>query len=61
MDSSEIVTLVDMFSYIEGHAMRMKLLCEMCRETRGLVHSGIKVNGKCSVLMFDNVQFIHVI
>ena len=48
-DSSEIVTLVDMFFYIGVHVDK-----EVCREIRGLVHSGIK--SACSVLKYHNVQ-----
>ena len=51
-DTSEILTLVDMFSY-------MALLVdeasnEVCREIRGIVHSGIK--NACRVLKYHNVQ-----
>ena len=53
MKSSEIVTLVDMFSYIEVHVEEAS--SEVCREIRGLVHSGIK--SACSVLKYHNVQF----
>ena len=52
MGSSEIVTLVDMFSYIEVHVVEAS--SEVCREIRGLVHSGIK--SACSVLKYHNVQ-----
>ena len=52
-DSAEIVTLVDMFSYIEVHVDEAS--SEVCREIRGLVHSGIK--SACSVLKYRNVQF----
>ena len=53
-DSSEIVTLVvDMFSYIAVHVDEAS--SEVCREIRGLVHSGIK--SACSVLKYHNVQF----
>ena len=51
-DSSEIVTLVDMFSYIGVHVDEAS--SEVCREIRGLVHSGIK--SACSVLKYHNVQ-----
>ena len=51
-DSLEIVTLVDMFSYIEVHVDESS--SEVCREIRGLVHSGIK--SACSVLKYHNVQ-----
>ena len=50
--SSEIVTLVDMFSYIAVHVDEAS--SEVCREIRGLVHSGIK--SACSVLKYHNVQ-----
>ena len=52
-DSLEIVTLVDMFSYIAVHVDEAS--SEVCREIRGLVHSGIK--SACSVLKYHNVQF----
>ena len=52
-DSAEIVTLVDMFSYIIVHVDEAS--SEVCREIRGLVHSGIK--SACSVLKYHNVQF----
>ena len=52
-DSLEIVTLVDMFSYIEVHVDEAS--SGVCREIRGLVHSGIK--SACSVLKYHNVQF----
>ena len=52
-DSSEVVTLVDMFSYIVVHVDEAS--SEVCREIRGLVHSGIK--SACSVLKYHNVQF----
>ena len=51
-DSAEIVTLVDMFSYIAVHVDEAS--SEMCREIRGLVHSGVK--SACSVLKYHNVQ-----
>ena len=51
-DSSEIVTLIDMFSYIEVHVDEAS--SEVCREIRGLVHSGIE--SACSVLKYHNVQ-----
>ena len=52
-DSSKIVTLVDMFSYIEVHVDEASR--EVCREIRSLVHSGIK--SACSVLKYHDVQF----
>ena len=52
-DSSEVVTLVDMFSHIVVHVDEAS--SEVCREIRGLVHSGIK--SACSVLKYHNVQF----
>ena len=53
IDSSEIVTLVDMFSNIEVHVDEAS--SEVCREIRGLVRSGIK--SACSMLKYQNVQF----
>ena len=53
IESSEIVTLVDMFSYIGVHVDEAS--SEVCREIRGLVHSGIK--SACIVLKYHNVQF----
>ena len=50
--STEVVTLVDMFSYIGVHVDEAS--SEVCREIRGLVHSGIK--SACSVLKYHNVQ-----
>ena len=50
--SAEIVTLVDMFSYIAVHVDEASSV--VCREIRGLVHSGIK--SACSVLKYHNVQ-----
>ena len=52
-DSAEIVTLVDMFSYIAVHVDEAS--SEVCKEIRGYVHSGIK--SACSVLKYHNVQF----
>ena len=52
MKFSEIVTLVDMFSYIVVHVEEASSV--VCREIRGLVHSGIK--SACSVLKYHNVQ-----
>ena len=51
--SAEIVTLVDVFSYIEVHVDEAS--SEECSEIRGLVHNGIK--SACSVLKYHNVQF----
>ena len=51
--SAEIVTLVDMFSYIAVHVDEAS--SEVCSEIRGLVHSVIK--SACSVLKYHNVQF----
>ena len=51
-NSLQIVDLVDMFSYIEVHVDEAS--SEVCREIRGLVHSGIK--SACSVLKYHNVQ-----
>ena len=50
--STEIVTLIDMFSYIAVHVDAAS--SEVCREIRGLVHSGIK--SACSVLKYHNIQ-----
>ena len=50
-DSSEIVTLVDMFSCIEVHVDEASSEIHV----RGLVRSGIK--SACSVLKYHNVQF----
>ena len=50
---SVIVTLVDMFSYIQLHVDEGSH--EACSEIRGLVHSGIK--SACSVLKYSHVQF----
>ena len=47
----EIMTLVDMISYIEVHVDEAS--SEVCREIRGLVHSGIK--SACGVLKYHNV------
>ena len=52
MDSG-IVTLVDVFSYIQVHVDLASR--EACREIRSCVHSGIK--SACSVLKYHNVQF----
>ena len=49
-NSVEIVTLVDMFSYIQISASNM-----VCRQARDCVHSGIK--SACSVLKYRNVEF----
>ena len=49
-DTSEIVTLVDMFSYIKVHVDEASN--EVCREIRGLVYSGIN-----SALKYSHVQF----
>ena len=48
----EIVTLVDMFSYIKVHVDEAS--SEVCREIRGLVRSGIE--NACSVLKYNHVQ-----
>ena len=51
--STKIVTLVSTFSHIALHVD--KASNKMCREIRGLVHSGIK--SACSVLKYSHVQF----
>ena len=51
-DTAEIVTLVDMFSYIAVHVDEAS--SEVCMKLRGLVHSGIK--SACSVLKYHDVQ-----
>ena len=52
-DTTEIVTLVDMFSYIVLHVDEMS--SEVCREIRGCVHSAIKT--ACGILKYQGVQF----
>eukprot|EP00731_Ephydatia_muelleri_P003967 Em0002g143a len=49
----EIVTLVDMFSYIVLHVDEMSI--KVCREVRGCVHSVIK--RACGILKYQGVQF----
>ena len=49
-NSVEVVTLVDMFSYIQISASNM-----VCRQARDCVYKGIK--SACSVLKYHNVQF----
>eukprot|EP00731_Ephydatia_muelleri_P004222 Em0002g398a len=51
--TTEIVTLVDMFSYIVLHVDEMSI--KVCREIRGCVHSGIKT--ACGILKYQGVQF----
>ena len=51
--TTEIVTLVDMFSYIVLHIDEMS--SKVCREIRGCVHSGIK--RACGILKYQGVQF----
>ena len=51
--ATEVVTLIDMFSYIAVHVDEAS--SEACRKIRGLVHSGIK--SACSVLKYHDVQF----
>ena len=51
--TAEIVTLVDMFFYIEVHVSEAS--SEVCREIRDHVHSGIK--SACSVLKYQDVKF----
>eukprot|EP00731_Ephydatia_muelleri_P003979 Em0002g155a len=50
---TELVTLVDMFSYIVLHIDEMS--SKVCREIRGCVHSGIK--SACGILKYQGVQF----
>ena len=50
---TEIVTLVDMFSYIVVHVDQMSH--RVCREIRDCIYSGIK--SACSVLKCQRVQF----
>ncbi|KAL5506699.1 hypothetical protein EMCRGX_G008424, partial [Ephydatia muelleri] len=50
---TELVTLVDMFSYIVLHIDEMS--SKVCREIRGCVHSGIK--RACGILKYQGVQF----
>ncbi|KAL5506626.1 hypothetical protein EMCRGX_G008315 [Ephydatia muelleri] len=52
-DTTEIVTLVDMFSYIVLHVDEMS--SEVCREIRGCVHSAIK--RACGILKYQGVLF----
>ena len=51
--TTEIVTLVDMFSYIVLHVDEMSI--KVCREVRDCVHSGIK--SACGILKYQGVQF----
>ncbi|KAL5506638.1 hypothetical protein EMCRGX_G008338 [Ephydatia muelleri] len=51
--TTEIVTLVDIFSYIVLHVD--ELSSKVCREIRGCVHSGIKT--ACGILKYQGVQF----
>eukprot|EP00731_Ephydatia_muelleri_P012571 Em0006g1465a len=51
--TTELVTLVDMFSYILLHVDEMS--CQVCREIRCSVHSGIK--SACGILKYQGVQF----
>eukprot|EP00731_Ephydatia_muelleri_P035081 Em0095g11a len=51
--TEELVTLVDMFSYILLHINEMS--SEVCREIRCCVHSGIK--SACGILKYQGVQF----
>ena len=50
---TELVTLVDMFSYIVLHVDEMSI--KVCREVRGCVHSGIK--SACGILKYQGDQF----
>ena len=51
--TTELVTLVDMFSYILLHINTMS--SKVCRVIRGCVHSGIK--SACGILKYQGVQF----
>eukprot|EP00731_Ephydatia_muelleri_P012659 Em0006g1553a len=51
--TTELVTLVDMFSYILLHVDEMS--SQVCREIRCCVHSGIK--SACGILKYQGVQF----
>ncbi|KAL5499450.1 hypothetical protein EMCRGX_G010869 [Ephydatia muelleri] len=51
--TTELVTLVDMFSYILLHVDEMS--SPVCREIRCCVHSGIK--SACRILKYQGVQF----
>ena len=51
--TAEIITLVDMFSYIEVHVSEAS--SEVCRDIRDSVHRGIK--SACGVLKYHDVQF----
>ena len=51
--TTELVTLVDMFSYIVLHIDTMS--SKVCSEIRGCVHSGIK--RACGILKYQGVQF----
>ena len=50
---TELVTLVDMFSYIVLHIDEMS--SKVCREIRGCVNSAIKI--ACGILKYQGVQF----
>ena len=50
---TELVTLVDMFSYIVLHIDDMS--SKVCREIRGCVNSAIKI--ACGILKYQGVQF----
>ena len=51
--TTELVTLVDMFSYILLHVDEMS--SQVCREIRCCVHSGIK--SACGILKYQSIQF----
>ena len=51
--TTELVTLVDMFSYILLHVDEMS--SQVCREIRCCVHSGMK--SACGILKYHGVQF----
>ena len=53
LEGTEIVTLVDMFSYIEVHVDEAS--SEVCREIRRCIYSGI--SSACSVLKYNHVEF----
>ena len=51
--TTELVTLVDMFSYIVLHVDEMS--SKVCREIRGCVHSGIK--SACGIFKYQGFHF----
>ena len=52
-DSTEVITLVDMFSYIQVHINEASI--ELCGETRDCIFKGIK--NACCVLKYHDIQF----